>query len=47
MSSNELLEQVKAELARIAELPTAEQPAAYAALHALLERTLDGATWSE
>jgi hypothetical protein len=47
MSSNELLEQVKVELARISELPAAEQPAAYAALHALLERTLDGATWSE
>jgi hypothetical protein len=47
MSSVELLEQVTRELARIAELPAAEQPAAYAALHALLERTLDGANWSE
>ena len=47
MSPNELLEQVTRELARIAELPAAEQPAAYAALHALLERTLDGASWSE
>jgi hypothetical protein len=41
MSSNELLEQVTAELARIAQLPVAEQPAAYAQLHAMLERTLD------
>lgn len=47
MSSNELLEQVTRELARIAELPSSEQPAAYAALHALLERTLDGTNWSE
>ena len=47
MSSNELLEQVTRELARIAELPAAEQPAAYAALHALLERSLDGVNWSE
>lgn len=41
MSSDELLEQVKAELDRIAALPAAEQPAAYAQLHAMLERTLD------
>ena len=47
MSSVELLEQVKSELARISELPAAEQPAAYAALHALLEQNLDGASWSE
>jgi hypothetical protein len=47
MSSNELLEQVTRELARIAELPAGDQPAAYAALHAMLERTLDGANWSE
>lgn len=47
MSSNELLEQVTAELARIAVLPAAEQPAAYAALHAMLEQSLDGASWSE
>jgi hypothetical protein len=47
MSSDELLEQVTRELARIAELPAAEQPAAYAALHSLLEKTLDGANWSE
>lgn len=47
MSSDELLEQVTRELARIAELPSAEQPAAYAALHAMLEQTLDGANWSE
>ncbi|CAB4962389.1 unannotated protein [freshwater metagenome] len=42
MSSDELLEQVKRELARIAELPVGEQTAAYAALHALLEQALDG-----
>ena len=41
MSSDELLEQVTAELARIAQLPVNEQPAAYAVLHAMLERTLD------
>lgn len=47
MSSNELLEQVTAELARISDLPANEQPAAYAALHAKLESVLDGNTWSE
>lgn len=47
MSSNELLEQIKAELARISALEAAEQPAAYAALHAKLERLLDGSDWSE
>lgn len=47
MSSDELLEQVTRELARIADLPSSEQPAAYAALHSLLEKALDGANWSE
>lgn len=47
MSSNELIEQITAELARISELPASEQPAAYAVLHARLESVLDGNTWSE
>jgi hypothetical protein len=47
MSSEELLTQVTSELARIAQLPIAEQAAAYAALHAMLEKTLEGASWSE
>jgi hypothetical protein len=47
MSSEELLTQVTSELARIAQLTIAEQAAAYAALHAMLEKNLDGASWSE
>jgi hypothetical protein len=47
MSSEELLTQVTSELARIAQLPISEQAAAYAALHAMLEKNLDGASWSE
>ena len=42
MSSEELLEQVKSELERIANLPAAEQPAAYEALRAKLESALEG-----
>lgn len=47
MSADELLTQVTSELARIGQLPLAEQAPAYAALHAMLENTLDGASWSE
>jgi len=42
MSSEELLEQVKGELERIAALPANEQPAAYEALRAQLEAALEG-----
>lgn len=45
--SNEIVEAVSAELARIAELPVAEQPAAYSQLQSRLQQVLDGQSWSE
>ena len=45
--SNEIVETVANELARIAELPIEEQPAAYAQLQLKLQQVLDGKSWSE
>jgi hypothetical protein len=45
--SNEIVEEVASELARIAELPIGEQPAAYSQLQQKLQQVLDGKSWSE
>jgi hypothetical protein len=45
--SNEIVEAVASELARIALLPTPEQPAAYSQLQQKLQQVLDGQPWSE
>ena len=45
--SNEIVEAVASELARIAQLETAEQPAAYSQLQQKLQQVLDGKSWSE
>jgi hypothetical protein len=45
--SNEIVEAVASELARIAELPITEQPAAYSQLQQKLQQVLDGKSWSE
>ena len=45
--SNEIVEAVAAELERIAQLPVAEQPAAYSVLQQKLQQVLDGKSWSE
>ncbi len=39
--ANEFSEEIQRELARIAQLPTEEQVAAYRALHDLLEKALN------
>ncbi|MFM5951923.1 MAG: hypothetical protein ACKOOE_04925 [Micrococcales bacterium] len=45
--SNEIVEAVALELARIAELPIEEQPSAYSQLQQKLQQVLDGKPWSE
>lgn len=45
--SNEIVAAVTVELARIAELPVGEQPAAYSQLQEKLQQVLDGKSWSE
>jgi hypothetical protein len=45
--SNEIVEAVASELARIAQLETTEQPAAYSQLQQKLQQVLDGKSWSE
>lgn len=45
--SNEIIEFVSNELARIAELPIEEQPAAYSRLQQKLQLVLDGKSWAE
>lgn len=45
--SNEIVENVAAELERIAALPIEEQPAAYSQLQQKLQQVLDGKSWSE
>ncbi|MEN9706530.1 MAG: hypothetical protein RIS31_96 [Actinomycetota bacterium] len=45
--SNEIVEVVASELARIAELPIEEQPTAYSLLQQKLQQVLDGKPWSE
>ena len=45
--SNEIVEVVVSELARIAELPIVEQPTAYSLLQQKLQQVLDGKPWSE
>jgi hypothetical protein len=45
--SNEIVEAVASELARIGQLPTTEQPAAYSQLQQKLQQVLDGKSWSE
>lgn len=45
--SNEIVEAVATELARIAELPIEEQPSAYSLLQQRLQQVLDGKSWSE
>jgi hypothetical protein len=45
--SNEIVEVVASELARISELPIEEQPTAYSLLQQKLQQVLDGKPWSE
>lgn len=45
--SNEIVEAVASELARIAQLETLSQPAAYSQLQQKLQQVLDGKPWSE
>ena len=45
--SNEIVEAVANELARIGELPIEEQPTAYSQLQQKLQQVLDGKPWSE
>ncbi|MEO0312997.1 MAG: hypothetical protein RL140_227 [Actinomycetota bacterium] len=45
--NQEIIESVTRELARIAELPVEEQPAAYSSLQQRLQQVLDGKSWSE
>jgi hypothetical protein len=45
--SNEIVENVSAELERIASLPVEEQPSAYSQLQEKLQQVLDGKSWSE
>jgi hypothetical protein len=44
--SNEIVEAVSVELARIAALPIEEQPTAYSVLQQKLQQVLDGKPWS-
>lgn len=45
--NQEIIESVTRELARIAELPVEDQPAAYSVLRDRLQRVLDGKPWAE